>query len=225
MADPGKEGSRIHKNGGLVYRVLDANGNKIGVPIKASAFYNKPTLKTLEQLYPKNKVLRQGFKIRVKNSIDLALLKPVSIPDLKELLRKEGIAMELRQNNQGLLYGITYVDNRNQCVFNGSDLGKQYSAKAIQERCLRQVHQPMQIEKPQQRIQQKSNYQFERDKPKHHSKDTPLKSGTLEEDLKQQAIQKAADLLTTLMKQEQVENQSMPEWLKHRKKKRYRPRL
>jgi hypothetical protein len=225
MADPGKEGSRIHKNGGLVYRVLDANGNKIGVPIKASSFYNKPTLKTLEQLYPKNEVLRQGFKIRVKNSIDLALLKPVSVPDLKELLRKEGIAMELRQNDQGLLYGITYIDHRNQCVFNGSDLGKQYTAKAIQERCLRQVQQMVQIEKPQQKIQQKANYDSVRENPKHHSKDTPLKSRTVEEDFKLQGLQKAADLLTTLMKQEQVDNQTTPEWLKLRKKKKHRPRL
>jgi len=69
MADRGKEGSRIHSNSGLVYRVLDANGNKIGVPIKASAFYNKPSLKTLEPLYAKNEVLRQCYKIRVKNSI------------------------------------------------------------------------------------------------------------------------------------------------------------
>ncbi|AEV97461.1 Relaxase/mobilization nuclease family protein [Niastella koreensis GR20-10] len=224
MADPGKEGSRIHKNGGLVYRVLDAGGSKIGVPIKASAFYNKPTLKTLEQLFPRNELLRQNYKIRVKNSIDLALIKPVSVPDLKELLRKEGIAMELRQNDQGLLYGITYVDHRNQCVFNGSDLGKQYSAKAIQECCLRQDHQPVQIEKLQQKIQQESNYQFVRNNLQHHLKDTPLKSGTVEEDFKLQGLQKAADLLTTLMKQEQVENQSLPEWIK-RKKKKHRHRL
>src|SRR5690606_37382212 len=28
-----------------------------------------------------------------------------------------------------------YVDHQTKCVFNGSTLGKQYSAKAIQERC------------------------------------------------------------------------------------------
>src|SRR5205823_278809 len=41
----------------------------------------------------------------------------------------------LRQNKDGNVYGITYVDHRDKCVFNGSDLGKQYSAKAIEERC------------------------------------------------------------------------------------------
>ena len=34
----------------------------------------------------------------------------------------------------GLTYGITFVDNKNKTVFNGSDLGKAYSAKAISER-------------------------------------------------------------------------------------------
>ena len=31
---------------------------------------------------------------------------------------------------------MTFIDFKNQCVFNGSDLGKQYNANAIQERCL-----------------------------------------------------------------------------------------
>lgn len=225
MADRGKEGSRIHKNGGLVYRVLDANGSKIGVPIKASAFYNKPTLKTLEQLYSKNEVLRQGFKIRVKNSIDLALIKPVSVPDLKELLRKEGIALELRQNDQGLLYGITYVDHRNQCVFNGSDLGKEYSAKAIQERCLRQLEQPKQTVKQQQNLQQEFRYQTIKEKLNILDKNTTPKSSNLEDDFKHQTIEKAADLLTTLTQQEQTDNQTLPEWIKLQKKKKHRHRL
>ena len=30
---------------------------------------------------------------------------------------------------------MTHVDHTTKCVFNGSDLGKQYSAKAILERC------------------------------------------------------------------------------------------
>lgn len=41
----------------------------------------------------------------------------------------------LRQNNEGIIYGLTYVDHKTKCVFNGSDLGKQYSANGIQERC------------------------------------------------------------------------------------------
>ncbi|MDQ2720179.1 MAG: relaxase/mobilization nuclease domain-containing protein [Bacteroidota bacterium] len=48
-ADRGKEEGIIFKKRGLVYRALDEKGNKIGVPIKASSIYNKPTLSFLEE--------------------------------------------------------------------------------------------------------------------------------------------------------------------------------
>jgi hypothetical protein len=49
-------------------------------------------------------------------------------------LNKERISVVLRQNKDGIIYGITYVDHQTKCVFNGSDLGKAYSAKLILER-------------------------------------------------------------------------------------------
>lgn len=137
VADRGSENSRIFQNKGLVYRILDEGGNKIGVPIKASDFYSKPTLKFLEERFIQNEKARTPYKIRVKNAIDIALLdkKKMSIQELAKIVELSGINMVLRQNAEGLLYGITYVDHRTQCVFKGSALGKLYSAKAIQERC------------------------------------------------------------------------------------------
>ncbi len=58
-----------------------------------------------------------------------------SIESLIKSLEKDGINTVKRQNNEGIIYGITYVDHHTKSVFNGSDLGKQYSAKGIQERC------------------------------------------------------------------------------------------
>ena len=54
IADRGSESSRIYKSNGLVYRILDGNGNKIGVPIKASLIYSKPTLKNIEAKFESN---------------------------------------------------------------------------------------------------------------------------------------------------------------------------
>ncbi|HQS22899.1 MAG: relaxase [Sphingobacteriia bacterium 24-36-13] len=136
MADRGSENSRIFKGGGLVYRILDDIGNPIGVPIKASDFYNKPTLKFLEDKCGPNHAKRIPFKVRVKNEIDKALIgKPPTLDELMKKLERQGIHTALRKSDSGLLYGITYVDHQTKCVFNGSVLGKQYSAKAIQERC------------------------------------------------------------------------------------------
>lgn len=136
-ADRGSENSRIFQNRGLVYRILDQGGNKIGVPIKASDFYSKPILKFLEERFIPNEKARTPHKSRIKNAIDIALLdrKKMSIQELAKIVELSGINMVFRQNAEGLLYGITYVDHQTQSVFNGSALGKLYSAKAIQDRC------------------------------------------------------------------------------------------
>jgi hypothetical protein len=50
-------------------------------------------------------------------------------------LQKEKISLVIRQNDNGVIYGLTYIDHNTKCVFNGSDIGKDYSAKTILERC------------------------------------------------------------------------------------------
>lgn len=137
VADRGNESSRIYKTNGLVYRILDANGDKIGIPIKASLIYSKPTLKNIQTKFENNERDRQRYKQRVMNAIDFAMLKKSnqSLAQLMAALQKEKIQVVLRQNDSSILYGITYVDHHTKCVFNGSHLGKRYSAKGIQERC------------------------------------------------------------------------------------------
>lgn len=137
MADRGKEDSKIFQTRGLIYRILDQKGNPIGVPIKSSSFYNKPTLKFLEKKFKSNEVRSPIDKIRVKNAIDIALLRERAMPitELARRLQKEGIDTIFRKSAEGLLYGITYVDHTTKNIFNGCSLGKQYSAKAIEERC------------------------------------------------------------------------------------------
>ena len=144
-ADRGQENSRMYRNKGLVYKVLDTQGKPVGVPIKASLFYNKPTLKSLEKKFSENKRKKARHRLRLKNTIDKVLLraKKIELSELIKILDKQGIHTVLRQNEEGKLYGITFVDHRTQSVFNGSELGKSYGAKAIQERLgLRQVFEP-----------------------------------------------------------------------------------
>jgi hypothetical protein len=135
VADPGTDGSRINIHKGLTYRILDGDGNKVGVPIKASSFFMKPTLKLLESKYSENETLRQPYKGRVTTELKFNLMKnPKSLMDFTKNLSSSGINVILRQSKTGQVYGITYVDFKTKSVFNGSDLGKEYSAKGILER-------------------------------------------------------------------------------------------
>jgi hypothetical protein len=135
VADRGKEEGRIYKNRGLVYRILDVNGNKVGVPIKASSIGCKPILNNLEQKFTINESAKEPLIQRTKNAIDDCLqTSKGSMKNLVAALQQKQIYTLLRQNKEGRLYGITFVDNQNKVVFNGSDLGKGYSAAALQSR-------------------------------------------------------------------------------------------
>ena len=135
IADRGKEEGRIYRNRGLVYRILDADGNKVGVPIKASSIGYKPILGNLENKFVLNEHAKEPLKHRTKNTIDECLQSSYSsIKNLVAALQQKQIYTVLRQNAEGRLYGITFVDNQNKVVFNGSDLGKGYSAAALQSR-------------------------------------------------------------------------------------------
>ncbi|MEX2232665.1 MAG: relaxase/mobilization nuclease domain-containing protein [Cyclobacteriaceae bacterium] len=136
MADRGSEHSRMNANKGLLYRMIDENGNKVGVPIKASSIYGKPTLPYLEKHFKLNEALRAPHRERLKKCIDEAFGgKPSTTRRaFMQALRNEGVNVLFRQNEEGRTYGITFVDNKTKVVFNGRDLGKAYGAKAIMER-------------------------------------------------------------------------------------------
>lgn len=141
LADRGAKEGVIYRKGGLVYRVLDENGAKVGVPVKASAIYNKPTLAYLEQRFKENATQKEAYKKQLTTSINWIMVRPpASLAAFEKALGKENISLVLRHNEQGFVYGLTYIDHRSKCVFNGSDLGKPYSAKGVLEKCgLRQV--------------------------------------------------------------------------------------
>ena len=210
IADRGNEDGMIYKTGGLIYRMLDESGNKIGVPIKASSIYSKPTLANLEKKFAFNETAREPFKQKIKNAIDAAF--ETSPNDLKQFigeLKNKQVYTLLRQNTEGRIYGITFVDNKNKCVFNGSDLGKDYSISALQNKFAGVIKQ-----------EQKSSVAVEAKKPV-NSLPIEGKNIIVHKDKKQSAEQSAKtfNLLNELLSvKEQYEN--VP--FQFRKKKRKR---
>ncbi|NNU34414.1 hypothetical protein HK413_10245 [Mucilaginibacter sp. S1162] len=88
-------------------------------------------MKALEDRFRLNELLRKPLKERLKTEIDKALVSPIARSAFQKQLTGEDIQVIFRQNEEGRLYGITFVDHYSKAVFNGSDLGKAYSAAAL----------------------------------------------------------------------------------------------
>lgn len=131
QADRGSKDSRMYARQGLVYWITDEQGNKTGVPIKASTIYGKPTLKTLEEKFRLNDQLRKPFKAALIRTIDGVLKKVHTKTSFQKALREKDIQVVFRENAEGRIYGVTFIDLKTKTVFNGSDLGKPYSANLL----------------------------------------------------------------------------------------------
>lgn len=136
IADRGSERSQMYQKRGLLYSIIDKKGNRVGIPLKASSIYGKPTLTFLEKQFKLNEVLRQPDKAKLTASIDTILNTGTmhSKQRLVNALQQHDIAVVFRTNEEGRTYGVTFIDNRTRVVFNGSALGKSYSAAAILQR-------------------------------------------------------------------------------------------
>lgn len=132
IADRGAEDTLMFQKKGLVYSLLDEKGDKVGIPIKSSSLYSKPTLPFLEKQFVKHQQDIQQFKPQLKQAIDKILAtKPRNQEAFVKAMGSAGIGAVFRIGANGQAFGITYVDNWHKTVFNGSDLGKAYSAKTI----------------------------------------------------------------------------------------------
>ena len=74
-ADPGTANSTLRIRQGLYYRLLDENGSKAGVAIKASELPGKPTLHKLETNFEENRSRRGPLKSSLQQTLDSALLQ------------------------------------------------------------------------------------------------------------------------------------------------------
>ncbi|RZJ90121.1 MAG: relaxase [Chryseobacterium sp.] len=135
IADRGLEDSVMFAKKGLVYSVLDANGTRIGIPFKASSFAGNPLLSKVESKFKLNLEKREEYAESLKAIIleQLTNANGLTSKQLVNRLAKKGISLIYRQNNENKTYGLTYVDHNTRCVFNGSDLGNQFSAKSVLE--------------------------------------------------------------------------------------------
>lgn len=132
-AERGKQGSKLFKNKGLIYGLLDGSGNRVGVPVKASSLPFNPGLTMLEERFKRNVPLKRGLEGRIQREIDLVLNK-AEICDSATFcasLKTKGINVILKGESNGTLQELMYVDHHRKCVFSGADLGRTYDSQGI----------------------------------------------------------------------------------------------
>ncbi|SFD10676.1 hypothetical protein [Flavobacterium phragmitis] len=99
--------------------------------------FTSETLAPAGEKFRVNETKKQYGKSHIKNALRQAFFdeRITSIERLSERLKDEAIHTILRKSSEGKLYGITFIDFKTQSVVNGSSLGKEFSAKGIQESC------------------------------------------------------------------------------------------
>lgn len=120
---------------GLVYFATDDKGKKVGNPFKASLFGKAVGYEALQKSFKasKEKLKEKYLAPKTKEVVAGALRRSAAKEDFRANLHRKGIDVLFRENEQGRLYGITFIDQNNGCVVNGSRLGKELSANAVAE--------------------------------------------------------------------------------------------
>ena len=120
---------------GLLYFATDDKGNKVGKVFKSSLFGKSVGYEALQNRFKasKEKLKEKHLAPKTKAIVAGALKRSATREDFSGNLHHRGIDVIFRENEEGRLYGVTFIDHNNGCVINGSRLGKELSANAVAE--------------------------------------------------------------------------------------------
>lgn len=120
---------------GLVYSATDDAGNKVGNPFKASRIGKsvgyEAVLRRFE--YSNAQIRDKRLADMTRKTVAAALGRTYRKEEFIALLKAKGVDVVFRHTDEGRIYGATFIDHRTGCVLNGSRLGREFSANALQE--------------------------------------------------------------------------------------------
>lgn len=128
-ADGRVNGREYH---GLVYFATDDNGNTIATPLKASRLGKFASRTAIDGRFEraKEKIDVAPTKRKVADALGQSSGKDDFVAKLKE----RNIDVVFRYTDEGRIYGVTFVDHDTMTALNGSRLGKEFSANALNAR-------------------------------------------------------------------------------------------
>ncbi|GHV15715.1 mobilization protein [Bacteroidia bacterium] len=118
---------------GLMYSALNKKGEKAGNPFKASLIGRDVGYGVLlKQITSSKEALKDKKAYARTEYIVAALLKEtLSRKNFEKELAKNSISVLFRENDDKRIYGVTFIDHREKAVFNGSRMGKDFSANVF----------------------------------------------------------------------------------------------
>ena len=120
---------------GFVYSATNDRGEKVGNPLKASRFGKRYGYEAFERwcAASKEQIKERKPADMTKATAFAALRRTKDRAEFIALMKAKGVDVMLRETDTGRIYGATFIDHRTGCVLNGSRLGKELSANALQE--------------------------------------------------------------------------------------------
>lgn len=130
---------------GIVYTVTDDCGKPVCTPVKSSLLGKRFGYEGVEKRAAYNARALKAKKWQPKIRTDVALAMHGchgSREEFIRLLAGKGIDAVFRENGDGRIYGVTFIDHRHREVYNGSRIGKEFSANAFERLFNRQDETP-----------------------------------------------------------------------------------
>ena len=120
---------------GLVYSATDDAGNRTGNPFKASRIGKSVGYEAVQRRFEfsKGQIRDRRLAEMTRKTVAAALARTYRREEFVTLLRAKGVDVVFRYTDEGRIYGATFIDHRTGCVLNGSRLGREFSANALQE--------------------------------------------------------------------------------------------
>ena len=119
---------------GLVYVPTDDKGNKVSTPIHASDIGRGVGYAAVQNKMQKSKQMVKPLIPAVRRKVlEVMRTSPQTEERLRQRLEEQGLCVVIRKNEGGRIYGITFIDDEKGIAFNGSRLGKGYTANKFNE--------------------------------------------------------------------------------------------
>ena len=120
---------------GLVYSVIDADGNKVGNPFKSSLFGKSVGYEAMQKkaAFSKKNIKDKNLTEPTRKALEYTLKRTYDKDEFVRMLKERGIDSVFRYTDESRIYGATFIDHRTHCVLNGSRMGKAFSANALEQ--------------------------------------------------------------------------------------------